>query len=94
VLCFRLVEGKITFVHRRLWAPLVRLADVVGKERLATIRQEHTPTGKHRNATTPFPEWVSAEVKKSAAKMSEDDARAQLGPWVSARPAERRRTRS
>src|SRR6516165_2472749 len=26
VLCFRLVAGKITFVHRRLWAALVRVA--------------------------------------------------------------------
>jgi hypothetical protein len=35
--CFRLVEGKITFVHRRLWPALVRLAAVVGEERLTAI---------------------------------------------------------
>src|SRR6186713_400560 len=39
VLCFKLVGGKVTFVHRRLWAALVRLADVLGEERLAVIRQ-------------------------------------------------------
>jgi hypothetical protein len=94
VLCFRLVDGKITFVHRRLWPALVRLADVVGKARLAMIRQEHTATGKHRNVVTPFPEWVSTEVKKSAAKISEVDARAELGPWVSARAAKPRPARS
>src|ERR1700712_5513143 len=37
VLCFRLVERKVTFVHRRLWPALVRLADEIGKERLTAI---------------------------------------------------------
>jgi hypothetical protein len=92
ILCFRLVEGKITFVHRRLWAALVRLADVLGKTRLAAIRQEHTPTGIHRNVVTPYPDWVPAGIEKSAAKLSEDEARTQLGPWVAARaPHSRKR---
>src|SRR6266850_6879862 len=57
VLCFRLVEGKITFVHRRLWPALVRLAEDLGRRRLTVVRQEHTATGAHRNVLTPFPEW-------------------------------------
>lgn len=83
VLSFRLVERKITFVHRRLWPALVRLADELGKERLAAIRQEHTKTGAHRNVVTPFPKWVPAEMKSAARELSEAEARAQLGPWAS-----------
>ena len=93
VLCFRLVDGKITFVHRRLWAALVRLADVIGKERLAAIQQEHTATGAHRNVTTPFPAWVPAPVAKRADDLSEVEARSQLGPWLSAQPARRPKRR-
>jgi hypothetical protein len=85
VLSFRLVERKITFVHRRLWPALVRLAAELGKERLTAIRQEHTKTGAHRNVLTPFPKWVPADVKAVAQKISEVDARAQLGPWASGR---------
>ena len=83
VLCFRLVERKITFVHRRLWPALVRLAGQLGKERLTAIRQEHTQTGAHRNILTPFPKWVPVEIKAVARKLSEADARRQLGSWAS-----------
>jgi len=82
VLCFRLVGGKITFVHRRLWPALVRLAPKIGKRRLAVIDQVNTETGSHRNVVTPFPTWVSAEVKQAAKKLSEGEARKQLGPWA------------
>jgi hypothetical protein len=83
VLSFRLVERKITFVHRRLWPALVRLVGQLGKERLTAIRQEHTKTGAHRNVLTPFPKWVPAEIKAAAGKLSEADAREQLGSWAS-----------
>jgi hypothetical protein len=83
VLSFRLVERKITLVHRRLWPALVRLAGQLGKERLTAIRQEHTKTGAHRNVLTPFPKWVPAEIKAAAGKLSEADAREQLGSWAS-----------
>jgi hypothetical protein len=83
VLCFRLVARKITFVHRRLWPALVRLAVQLGKERLTAIRQEHTKSGAHRNVLTPFPKWVPAETKAAAGKLSEAEARQQLGPWAS-----------
>lgn len=90
VLCFKLVAGKVTFVHRRLWPALVRLADVLGKERLAAVKQEHTASGAHRNVLTPFPGWVPAEVNEQARRLSEADARAQLGPWTN-EPARARR---
>lgn len=94
ILCFRLVDGKITFVHRRLWAALVRLADVIGKERLAAIRQEHTATGAHRNVTTAFPGWVPAPIAKRAAELSEVEARSQVGPWLLVKATSQRRARA
>lgn len=78
VLCFKLIDGKVTFVHRRLWPALVRLADEVGKDRLAAIRQEHTSSGAHRNVVTPFPRWVPADVLRAAARMTPAAARTEL----------------
>lgn len=90
VLCFRLVEGKLTFVHRRLWAPLVRLVDELGREPLTAIKQEHTATGAHRNVRTPFPKWVPQDVMEAARKLPVEAARAQLGTW-STPPTPRRK---
>jgi len=89
VLCFRLVQGKITFVHRRLWPAMVRLAEELGPDALAAIKQEHTASGAHRNVTTPFPEWVPDDVKVAAQGLSTVSARAQLGPWQPKQPAAR-----
>jgi hypothetical protein len=55
VLTCRLIEGKITFVHRRLWPALVSLADHLGTQHLAALREEHTRTGAHRVTSVPFP---------------------------------------
>jgi len=82
VLCFRLVQGKVTFVHRRLWPALVRLVRELGRDALTAIKQEHTENGVHRNSVTPFPQWVPANVKVAAQLLSADDARAQLGSWL------------
>src|ERR1700731_3707554 len=60
VLVCRLVDGKITYVHRRLWAALVRLAGRFSKQRLAAVKETHTPAGKHKLLVTPFPK-VGAE---------------------------------
>jgi hypothetical protein len=91
VLRFRLVGGKITLVHRRLWPALVRLADELGKDALAVLRQEHTPSGAHRSVATPFPDWVPNAVAASARKLSAEEARAQLGAWVGVRASTPRR---
>lgn len=81
VKCFKLVGGKVSFVHRRLWPALVALADELGKARLAEVRQEHTESGAHKNTVTPFPGWVPADVKKAASKLDAATARKQLGAW-------------
>jgi hypothetical protein len=84
VRCFKLVDGKVTFVHRRLWPALARLASdgTLAAPRVASIQQEHMPTGEHRNLVTPFPDWVPDDVARAASALTVDDARAQLGPWV------------
>ncbi len=51
----RLKEGKNTFVHRRLWPALIRVAHHFAPERLANVEQEHTKSGHHVNHETPFP---------------------------------------
>ncbi len=38
VLVCRLVDGKITYIHRRLWPALVRLAGRFSKHRLAAVK--------------------------------------------------------
>jgi len=84
VRCFKLVDGKVTFVHRRAWPALARLASggVIDAGRVASIQQEHMPTGEHRNVVTPFPDWVPDDVARAATALTIDDARAQLGAWV------------
>ena len=82
VLVCRLVKGKITLVHRRLWPALVRLAKRFPPDRIAKVRQEHTASGRHVNKEVPFPQWVPPEVKKQARTISEKEAIAALGEWA------------
>lgn len=82
VLVCRLVKGKITLVHRRLWPALVRLADHFSPDQIAQVRQEHTASGRHVNKEVPFPRWVPEAVIKEAKSMSEAEAIAALGEWV------------
>ena len=79
VLVCRLVGGKVTFVHRRLWPALVRLAGMLPRRGLAAIREEHTARGKHRVRVTPFPRWVPKPVLDQARRLSQADAVAQWG---------------
>jgi hypothetical protein len=78
VLVCRLVNGKITYVHRRLWPALVRLAARFPPQGLAAVSEEHTAAGHHRRLLTPFPRWVPAAVDRAARGLSEVTARSQL----------------
>ncbi len=80
VLVCRFVDGKITYVHRRVWPALVRLAPTIEPARLAAIREVHTASGAHRVQRTAFSKWVSPDVRAAAALLSEADALAQIGP--------------
>jgi hypothetical protein len=81
VLVCRLVDGKVTFVHRRLWPALIRLAARVPPDGLDQISEEHTASGHHERRVTPFPEWVPADVARQAARLSEAGAEEQLAQW-------------
>jgi hypothetical protein len=70
----RLVNGKVTLIHRRLWCAVVRVADRFPTDRLAAIREEHTATGAHRVLQQDFPDWVPSDVLRDAKALSEDAA--------------------
>jgi hypothetical protein len=78
VLVCKAIDGKVTYVHRRLWPALVRLAPRFRKGPLARIWNEHTPSGAHRMRRSEFPEWVPAEVLAEASALSEAQAEAVL----------------
>jgi hypothetical protein len=82
VLTCRLVNGKVTFVHRQVWPALVRLANRFPKQRLAAIRELHMRTGAHKVITTPFPKWVPNDVKTAASRLSAEQALLSLGSWA------------
>jgi len=90
VLVCRLVGGKVTYVHRRLWPALVRLAEELDARRLAAIREAHTPSGRHKLETTPFPDWVPQEVIRAARRLTREQA-ARLLPAASSAKARRRK---
>jgi hypothetical protein len=75
VLTCRLIDGKITYVHRRLWPALVKLFAELDTSKLGAIREEHLPGGKHH-----FPQWVPAEVLAKSKRLTQREARSMLTP--------------
>ena len=82
VLVCKLVEGKITYVHRRLWPALVKLASRFREEQLAKVRDEHTASGAHRSRRERFPTWVPSEVMKETKALSVAEAESILSQWL------------
>jgi hypothetical protein len=76
----RLVDGKLTIVHARLWPVLAALSGRIDRARLAKVKQEHTPSGKHVTHEEPFPDWLPAELPS----VSEADALRALGAPLAA----------
>jgi len=74
VLVCKLIDGKVTYVHRRLWPALVKLASRFEPEQLAQVRDEHTQSGAHVSKTKPFPTWVPDEILREAKALSVDEA--------------------
>jgi hypothetical protein len=83
VLVCRLVDGKITYVHRRMWPALVSFAGRFSKHRLAALSEVHTSAGKHKLLLTPFPHWVPNEVMQAGQKLTEKEAASQLAVVLS-----------
>jgi hypothetical protein len=86
VLTCRLVDGKVTYVHRRLWPPLVRLADRFPAAALARVWSEHTASGAHERRVEPYPDWVPADVRRQGAALDEEDAERALAAVLPAGP--------
>ena len=78
VVRLRLVKGKITLVHRRVWPALARVSDRFPPASLASVTEEHTPSGAHRKVETPFPEWVPAAAIAAAESLTDAQALAEL----------------
>ena len=78
VVRMRLVKGKVTLVHRRVWPALARLADAFSDKQLAILQEVHTESGAHRVHEQAFADWIPDDVRDAAAKLSIGDAWAQL----------------
>lgn len=78
VLVSRLVAGKITFIHQRLWPGLVRLSSQFPFHSLAKLHEEHTDSGQHAITEIPFPSWVPSEILTKAGQLTESEAWAML----------------
>ncbi len=78
IVAARLINAKITLLHARIWPAIVRVSDLLGTNRLAVIRQEHTEHGAHRTHEEPYPTWVPANAITTALQCSVDDAFALL----------------
>jgi len=79
ILVCRLVAGKITLVHARVWPALVHVAARLRPEQIARLTEEHTPTGRHRVRETPFPDWVPEDILSQASALTSEAALAMLG---------------
>jgi len=82
VLVCKLIGGKITYVHRRLWPAFIKLASRFREEQLAKVWNEHTASGAHQSKREPFPTWVSPEVMKEAKALSIAEAESILSQWL------------
>jgi len=78
VLVCRLVGGKVTFVHRRLWPAIVRLAERFKPDRIGAIREVHSPSGKHEVHSTAYPDWVTPDVRRAAEVLTVGEAESML----------------
>lgn len=81
ILVCKLVDGKVTYIHRRLWPALVKLASRFRNNQLARVWNEHTRTGAHRSRRMPFPEWVPSEIMRHAERLSIAEAEQMLSMW-------------
>jgi hypothetical protein len=85
VVATRLLGGKVTLIHRRLWPALVAVAHDLPSGSLDALHEEHTPSGAHRTTTEPFPDWVPPDVLAEGRRLSPEAGWAALPDAVSAK---------
>lgn len=82
VLICTLANGKITYIHRRLWPAFVRMARKFPAHALDKAVQVHLPSGRHQRQYIPFPEWVPESVRNAARQLSIRDAGTEIEVWL------------
>jgi len=82
ILACRLIAGKVTFVHRRLWPALVRASGHLRPDQLSQLQEEHTSSGRHVTKAVPFPDWVPPTVSIEAGALTESAALSMLSEFV------------
>jgi hypothetical protein len=87
ILVCRFLGGRVTYIHRRLWPAIVKLASYFQADQLAQIRQEHTATGKHVNHIVAYPKWVPPEILEEAKLLAMQEAEALLKDFIAKAPA-------
>lgn len=93
VLVCKLIDDKVTYVHRRVWPALVKLAPRFRKAQLAKVWDEHTESGAHASRQMAFPEWVPSEVVKEAEALSIAEAEQVLSALLARQSVKKRRAR-
>ena len=91
VLVCKLIDDKVTYVHRRCWPALVKLAPRFRKAQLARAWDEHSESGAHVSKRIAFPGWVPREVVTEAEALSVAEAEELLSA-LSVKRAERKRS--
>lgn len=74
VLVCRVIQGKITYVHRCLWVALVHFAEDLPASYLSSLEERHSVKGYHEVVETQFPDWVPEDILALAKRMSQDEA--------------------
>jgi len=65
-----------------MWPALVLLATRFPRQRLAALKEVHSPAGKHKLLVTPFPDWVPRKVLQAAYKLTKKKAASQLACFL------------
>jgi hypothetical protein len=85
VVRLRLINGKITLVHRRVWPALALLETCFPPEALARVDEVHTASGRHRAVSVPFAEWLPDAERRAGTALARDEAVALLPECLRAR---------
>lgn len=82
ILVCTLANGKITYIHRRLWPYFVRVERRFPRHALDKVQDVHLASGRHERQDIPFPDWVPQSVLNASKGISDKDARLKLQNWL------------
>jgi hypothetical protein len=82
ILVCGLADGRITYIHRRLWPYFIRLAHRFPLQALDQVREVHLPSGRHRRQAVAFPVWVPLSVMEASRAISEAEAVSEIRIWL------------